>query len=92
MGTAEASLRAIRGPWGLENSGPGVLEVVFREDDSRHPAGNSGENLALRRKLALSLGQQEKSSDASLKTQRLRCGWEDDYLAKVLAANNIEDA
>jgi len=69
-----------------------VLDVVFREDDSRHHAGNSGENLALLRRLAISLLKQEKSSDASLKTKRLRCGWDDDYLAKVLDTNNIEDA
>jgi predicted transposase YbfD/YdcC len=92
VGTADAYLRAIRGHWGIENSLHWVLDVVFREDDSRHHAGNSGENLALLRKLAISLLKQEKSSDASLKTKRLRCGWDDDYLAKVLAANNIEDA
>jgi hypothetical protein len=65
-----------------------VLDVVFREDDSRHHAGNSGENLALLRRLAISLPKQEKSSDASLKTKRLRCGWDDDYLAKVLDTSN----
>ncbi len=69
-----------------------VLDVVFREDDSRHGAGHSGENLALLRRLAISLLKQEKATDASLKTRRLRCGWDDDYLAKVLAANNVEDA
>ena len=44
------------------------------------------------RKLAVSLLKQEKSSNASLKTKRLRCGWDNDYLAKVLAANHVEDA
>jgi hypothetical protein len=42
--------------------------------------------------LAISLLKQEQTSDASLKTKRLRCGWDNDYLAKVLAANNVEDA
>jgi hypothetical protein len=60
-----------------------VLDVVFREDESRHHAGNSCENLALLRKLAIGLLKQEKASKASLKTKRLRCGWDDDYLAKV---------
>ncbi|HMB05849.1 MAG TPA: ISAs1 family transposase, partial [Isosphaeraceae bacterium] len=92
VGTAEEYLGAIRGHWGIENSLHWVLDVVFREDDSRHYAGNSGENLALLRRLAISLLKQEKSSNASLKTKRLRCGWDDDYLAKVLATNNIEDA
>jgi predicted transposase YbfD/YdcC len=92
VGTAAEYLGAIRGHWGIENSLHWVLDVVFREDDSRHHAGNSCENLALLRKLAISLLKQEKTSDASLKTKRLRCGWDDDYLAKVLAANNVEDA
>ena len=90
-GTAQEYLDAIRGHWGIENSLHWVLDVVFREDESRHHAGNSGENLALLRKLALSLLKQE-SSDASLKTKRLRCGWDDDYLGKVLAAVEVEDA
>ena len=92
VGTAEESPSAIRGHWGLENAPRWVLDVVFHEDDSRHHVGNSGENLALPRKLAISRLQPEKSSNASLKTKRLRRGWDDDYLAKVLAANNIEDA
>jgi hypothetical protein len=68
-----------------------VLDVVFREDESRHHAGNSGENLALLRRLAISLLKQEESND-SLKTKRLRCGWDDNYLAKVLATGEVEDA
>ena len=92
VGTAEEYLNAIRGHWGIENSLHWVLDVVFREDDSRHHAGNSCENLALLRKLAISLLKQEEASDASLKTKRLRCGWDNDYLAKVLAADNVEEA
>ena len=92
VGTAQEYLSAIRGHWGIENSLHWVLDVVFREDDSRHHAGNSGENLALLRRLAISLLEREKSSDDSLKTKRLRCGWDDGYLAKVLAAGQVEDA
>jgi predicted transposase YbfD/YdcC len=91
-GTADEYLGAIRAHWGIENSLHWVLDVVFREDESRHHAGNSCENLALLRKLAISLLKQEKISDASLRTKRLRCGWDDDYLSKVLAENNVEDA
>jgi predicted transposase YbfD/YdcC len=92
VGTAQEYLDAIRGHWGIENSLHWVLDVVFREDDSRHHAGHSGENLALLRRLAISLLKQEKSSDDSLKTKRLRCGWDDGYLAKVLAAGEVGDA
>jgi predicted transposase YbfD/YdcC len=91
VGTAQEYLAAIRGHWGIENSLHWVLDVVFREDESRHHAGNSGENLALLRRLAISLLKQEESND-SLKTKRLRCGWDDNYLAKVLATGEVEDA
>ena len=91
-GRRRSTCAAIRGHWGIENSLHWVLDVVFREDESRHHAGNSGENLALLRRLAISLLKQEKSSNASLKTKRLRCGWDDDYLAKVITSAGLEDA
>jgi predicted transposase YbfD/YdcC len=46
VGTAEEYLNAIRGHWGIETSLHWVLDVVFREDDSRHHAGNSCERLS----------------------------------------------
>jgi hypothetical protein len=92
VGTAREPLDAIRGHVGIENSLHWVLDVVFREDYSRHHAGHSGENLALLRRLAVSLLKQERSSDDSLKTKRLRWGRDDGYLAKVLAAGEVEDA
>jgi predicted transposase YbfD/YdcC len=91
-GTAQEYLDAIRGHWGIENSLHWVLDVVFREDESRHHVGHSGENLALLRKLAISLLKQEKTCEASLKTKRLRCGWDDDYIAKVLTTARLEGA
>ena len=89
---ADRYLGATRSHWGVENSLHWVLDVVFREDDSRHHAGHSGENLGLLRRLAISLLKQEKVSKASLKTKRLRCGWDDDYLAKVITSAGLEDA
>jgi predicted transposase YbfD/YdcC len=92
VGTAEEYLSAIRGHWGIENSLHWVLDVVFREDDSRHYVGNSGENLALLRRWAISLLKQEETSNASLKTKRLRCGWDNDFLTKVLKTIDLGDA
>ena len=86
--TAEEYLRWIRGHWGIENSLHWVLDVCFREDDQRHWAGNSAENLGWLRKLALCLLKAEKSRSSkgkSINTRRLIAGWKNDYLLTVLA-------
>jgi predicted transposase YbfD/YdcC len=85
-GTAEDYLRWVRGHWGIENSLHWVLDVCFREDEQRHWAGNSAQNLAWLRKLALSLLKAEKNSKGkSIATRRLLAGWKNDYLSSVLA-------
>jgi predicted transposase YbfD/YdcC len=84
--TAEDYLQWIRGHWGIENSLHWVLDVCFQEDDQRHWAGNSAQNLAWLRKLALCLLKAEKTSKAtSINRRRHLAGWKDEYLLKVLA-------
>jgi predicted transposase YbfD/YdcC len=83
---AEEHLRWVRGHWGIENSLHWVLDVCFREDDQRHWAGNSAENLGWLRKLSLCLLKAEKNSKGkSIATRRLVAGWKNDYLLDVLA-------
>jgi hypothetical protein len=65
-----------------------VLDVCFREDEQRHWAGNSAENLSWLRKLALCLLKATKNSKGkgkSIRRRRLRAGWDDYYLLTVLA-------
>jgi predicted transposase YbfD/YdcC len=82
---AAEHLRWVRGHWGIENSLHWVLDVCFREDDQRHWAGNSAENLGWLRKLALCLLKAEKNSKGkSIATRRLVAGWKNDYLLTVL--------
>jgi len=85
-GTAEDYLRWVRGHWGIENALHWVLDVCFREDDQRHWAGNSAQNLAWLRKMALCLlKSEEKSQGKSIARRRLTAGWKNDYLLSVLA-------
>jgi hypothetical protein len=85
-GTAKGYLRWVRGHWGIENSLHWILDVCFREDDQRHRAENSAENLSWLRKLALCLLKAEKNSKGkSIHTRRLLAGWKNDYLLSVLA-------
>ena len=84
-GNARHLLSAIRGHWGIENSLHWVLDIAFREDDSRVRKDNAPENLAVIRHIALNLLKQEKSLKVGINAKRKRAGWDKDYLMKVLS-------
>lgn len=75
---------AARAHWGIENSLHWVLDVAFREDASRICKDHAPQNVAIMRHIALNLLKQEKTAKLSIRTKRLRSGWDDSYLAKVL--------
>jgi predicted transposase YbfD/YdcC len=81
---AKLILKAVRTHWGIENKVHWVLDVVFREDDSRIRKGNAPQNLAVIRHIALNLLRQETTLKRGIKAKRLRAGWDHDYLLKVL--------
>jgi predicted transposase YbfD/YdcC len=76
---------AVRRHWGVENSLHWVLDVAFREDDSRIRLGHAQENLATLRHIALNLLHHEKTAQVGMKNKRLSAGWDENYLAKVLS-------
>jgi len=73
-----------RGHWGIENSLHWSLDMTFREDESRARADYSAENLNIVRHISYNFLKAESSSKASLAIKRLMCGWDNDYLLKVL--------
>lgn len=76
--------KAIRGHWGIENSLHHVLDVTFKEDQSRVRLGEAPENLAVIRHATINLLKQEKSVKGSTPEKRLRCCMSNTYLGKVL--------
>jgi predicted transposase YbfD/YdcC len=82
---AEKILRAKRSHWEIENSLHWVLDIAFSEDRSRVRKDNAPENLAVLRQLALNLLKHETTMKVGIKGKRLRCGWDTDYLLKVLS-------
>jgi predicted transposase YbfD/YdcC len=84
-GSAQAVAEAVRGHWGIENGLHWVLDVCFREDESRARTGHADRNLAVLRRLALNLLRQEASAKVGTRAKRLKAGWDQTYLLKILA-------
>jgi predicted transposase YbfD/YdcC len=82
---ADKFLHAKRSHWGVENSLHWVLDIAFNEDHSRVRKDNAPRNFAVLRHMALNLLKQELTVKAGIKAKRLKCGWDADYLLKVLA-------
>jgi hypothetical protein len=62
-----------------------VLDIAFNEDHSRVRKDHAPQNFATIRHMALNLLKQEKTVKVGIKGKRLKCGWDTDYLLKVLA-------
>jgi predicted transposase YbfD/YdcC len=80
----ELFARAVRAHWGVENQVHWVMDVCFREDQSRARSGYAAENLATLRRLALNLLKQEKTKKRGIKGKQLNAGWDHAYLLKLL--------
>jgi predicted transposase YbfD/YdcC len=76
--------RAVRSHWGVENKVHWIMDVCFREDQSRARAGYAAENLATLRRLALNLLQREKTKKRGIKGKQLNAGWNHAYLLRLL--------
>ncbi len=85
---AKRFAQSVRGHWGIENQLHWILDVAFREDQARSTLGHSGENLAVIRHLAVNLLTQEKSAKGGTRAKRLKAGWDDHYLLKVLSQSS----
>lgn len=81
---AEKIGEAIRKHWSIENELHWSLDVTFNEDDCRIRKGNAPENVALLRRLALSLLKSETTFKGGIRRKQRKALINNDYLLQVL--------
>lgn len=77
---------AVRQHWGIENSLHWVMDVTFREDESRIRKGYGGENVSWLRRLAVTLIKHNTTRKGSIRQKRLRAGYDFEFLLEILNA------
>lgn len=81
---AADAITATRAHWQIENSLHWVLDVAFREDESRVRKDNGAENFAVLRRMALSVLKRDTTLKLGVKNKRLNAGWDHAYLLRLL--------
>jgi len=84
--TANAFAEAARAHWGIENGLHWVLDVQFKEDQSRLRRGHGATNMAMVRHLALNLIRAMPGKQ-SIKAKRKLATWDTNYLMAALQAH-----
>lgn len=74
----------IRSHWSIENKLHWTLDVSFSEDQSRKREANAAQNFSVLLKIALNLLKNEKTAKVGVKGKRLKAGWDNQYLGKLI--------
>ena len=82
--TARQLMDAKRQHWGIENGLHWVLDMQFREDESRARKDNSAENLNVLRHMAYNVLKSDTSVKGSFSDKQYKCVLSTDYLDSVL--------
>ncbi|MBV8462428.1 MAG: ISAs1 family transposase, partial [Acidimicrobiales bacterium] len=85
-GDVKQFARAVRGHWSIENGCHWILDLTFREDESRLREQRLRENFAWLNRFALSLLKQHPGRQ-SLVMKRRSCGWSDAFLMEVVTGS-----
>ncbi|MFL5284488.1 MAG: ISAs1 family transposase [Rhodopila sp.] len=76
--------KVVRTHWAIENRLHWVLDVTFREDDSRVRDHRAARNFAILRKVAINLVSRDRSAKASMRARRKKAAWNDSYMRQLL--------
>jgi predicted transposase YbfD/YdcC len=79
---------AVRSHWNIENGCHWVLDLTYREDESRIRHKTLRENMAWLNRFTLSLLKQHPGRN-SIAMKRRSCGWSEDFLLEVVAGATL---
>jgi predicted transposase YbfD/YdcC len=80
----EKIVQAIRGHWSIENSLHWVLDVTFKEDNSRIKKDNAPANFAVLRHIAVNIMGQNQSRKLSVRKKRFLASLDEEYSRELL--------
>jgi predicted transposase YbfD/YdcC len=81
---AKRMAQYVRGHWSVENNLHWQLDISFSEDRRRIRKGHGAENFSRLCRIALNLLKNERTLKIGIAGKRKTCGWEDQYLLKVV--------
>ena len=81
---AKRMAQLVRGHWSVENNLHWQLDVSFGEDLRRVRKDNAAQNFSRLCRIALNLLKQERSAKIGIKGKRLKAGWDEAYLLRLL--------
>ena len=82
--TAKKLMMCKRNHWSIENKLHWVLDMAFREDESRARKDNSAENFNVLRQIALNILKSETTFKGSITDKQFKCLLDNDYLNKIV--------
>lgn len=82
--TAEELMKHKRSHWSIENKLHWVLDMAFREDESRARTDNSAENLNVIRQIAFNILKSDTSFKGSITDKQFKCLLDSKYLDKIV--------
>lgn len=85
---AQRLLQAVRTHWTIENSLHWVLDVTFREDESRTRKGNGAQIKSALNRIAINLCKTNTTRKAATSRKRNMASWNQDFLTELITGKS----
>ena len=74
----------VRSHWSIENHLHWTMDVIFRENESLANTGHAGENLAMFKRMALTLIKEEIGGSTGIAAKRREAAWDDSCGVRII--------